>query len=120
MDLDLLKQIPLSDAFIKNRLRGKTNVLMYKELKSFPNIESLLVDDSAVILYEKRPKNGHWVCLIRYINNGVPTIEFFDSYGIFPDKEKKYISDSFLLESDQKKNTLAALLYDAAYGYVIE
>jgi hypothetical protein len=83
MDNDSLKRIPLSDADILNRLRGRTNIVMYRDLYRYRNIEELLINDSAVILYEKQPKNGHWVCRIRYLFNGEPTIEFFDSYPEF-------------------------------------
>ena len=40
------------------------------------------------------PKSGHWVALIRGANKkrNRPTMEFFDSYGMFPDDEKAYIS----------------------------
>jgi len=120
MDIDSLKRIPLSDADILNRLRGRTNIVMYRDLYRYRNIEELLINDSAVILYEKQPKNGHWVCIIRYLFNGEPTIEFFDSYGIFHDMEKKYISTSFLINSGQMKNQVARLLFDASRRYRIE
>jgi len=54
------------------------------------------------------------------MDGDTPVLEFFDSYGFFPDSEKKYIGELFLLASDQKKNTLARLLYDASYKYVVE
>ena len=85
------------------------------------DIDDILVNDSAVILYEKRPKNGHWVCLVRYVDNeSRPTIEFFDSYGLFPDDEKRHISKSFLKQSGQQYNKIAELLYNARHRYIIE
>jgi hypothetical protein len=96
--------------------------VLYKNLNKFNNIESVLKDNSAVILYEKQPKNGHWVALIRNYNRkrNRPTIEFFDSYGMFPDDEKKYIDNGFLNQSDQKYNKLSELLVKASDKYDIE
>ena len=120
MDLDELKRIPLSDIDIYNRLKGRTNIVLYRDLVRYNKIDDLLVDNSAVILYERQPRNGHWVCIIRYHRNNKPTIEFFDSYGIFPDEEKKFIGKLFLNKSGQQKNKIAQLLYEASYRYVIE
>ena len=120
MDLDAIKRTPLSDIDIFRKLNGRINVIMYSDLNKVNNIEDVMVDDSVVILYEKRRKNGHWVCLVRYLKKGVPTIEFFDSYGIFPDDEKKKIRDDFLVSSGQKYNKLAELLLRASDRYRIE
>jgi len=57
--------------------------------------------------------------LIRNYVNGVPSIEFFDSYGMFPEMQKKYISRDFLDRSSQKYNKIAALLYGASDRYAI-
>ena len=65
--IDELKEIPMSDLDIFNRLKGRTNIVEYRNLKKVKDIDELLKDDSAVILYEKARKNGHWVCLIRYL-----------------------------------------------------
>ena len=118
--MNSLKSIPLSDRDIYSKLQGRTNIIMYNQLNNVNDIEGILVDDSAVILYEKRPKNGHWVCIIRYLKKGVPTIEFFDSYGIFPDDEKRYIDKDFLSSSRQTKNRLDELLLKASKRYRIE
>ena len=113
MDLYSLKRLPLSDGDIMNKLRGRTKIIRYHELNKVRNIEDVMKDNSVVILYEKRRNNGHWVCLVRYLKGGVPTIEFFDSYGIFPDDEKKQISDEYLRGSGQEYNKLAELLLRA-------
>ena len=79
----------------------------YRELRDITQIEQILKDNSVVILYANKPKRGHWICLIRYIKNNVPTLEFFDSYGFFPDDEKKIISKEFLRNSNQKYNKIS-------------
>ena len=115
-----LESIPLSDSDIYNKLRGKTNIVLYRDLNKIKDIDQLLKNDSAVILYEKSPKNGHWICLIRYMNHGKPTIEFFDSYGMFPESQKKFINNTFLKDSQQAFNKIADLLYKAMDRYVVE
>jgi len=120
MELQKLKMKPLSDHDIYEKLHGKTNIVMYNELQNYKDIDELLTNDSAVILYENKPKVGHWVCLIKFMNDGIPTIEFFDSYGIFPDEEKKFISKRFLKESQQAYNKIAELLMNASDRYEIQ
>ena len=117
-----LKSLPLSDLDINEKLNGRTKIFMYRDLKHINDIEQLFnnSNDSVVILYEKKPKIGHWVCMIRYVKKGKPTIEFFDSYGIFPDDQKKHISKEFLKTSEQDFNKIAELLYKASDRYAIE
>jgi len=93
---------------------------MYEELNKFNNIEDILKDNSAVILYQNKPRRGHWVCVLRYMNKERPTIEFFDSYGMFPDDEKKHINKSFLNATDQRYNKLTELLLNATDRYDIQ
>ena len=120
--MNQLKRVPLSNKDILNKLKGRTNVTMYNQLNQVNDIEDVMKDDSVVILFEKQPKNGHWVALIKNFNKkrGRPTIEFFDSYGMFPDDEKEYIDDGFLNQSNQKYNKLSELLAKASDKYDIE
>lgn len=120
--MNRLKRIPLSNQDIYSRLNGRTNVIMYNQLNQVNDIDDVMKNDSVVILFEKQPKNGHWVALIKNYNRtrNRPTIEFFDSYGMFPDEEKKYIDDGFLFQSNQKYNKLSELLTRASEKYDIE
>ena len=116
--IDKLKRKALSDDEIFNALCGHTRIFLYQDIMSAKTIDDLFGPyDSVVILYEKEPKVGHWVCLIR---NG-DTIEFFDSYGMFPESEKDYIDHEFLRNTGQLQNKLAQLLHDAwNLGYKVE
>jgi hypothetical protein len=107
--------VALSDSDILNKLAGRTNVILYRYLAGVSNIEQILINDSCVILYETKNKVGHWVCLVRYFDNhtGRWTIEFFDSYGLFPESEKTFINRPFLKNSGQRNNMIARLLYKA-------
>ena len=122
MDIKEAKKVSLSDRDIINKLKGRTNIVMYRNLNKVNDIEDILKDNSAVILYEKAPKNGHWVAIIRNYNRKrkMPTIEFFDSYGMFSDDEKQYIDSGFLKDSNQKYNKLSELLLKASHEYDIE
>ena len=120
--MDRLERTPLSDRDIYNKLKGKTNILMYKQLNDVDYIEQILIDNSVVILYENKPNRGHWLCIIRHWepNKDKPTLEFFDSYGFFPDDEKRLIRNDFLQSSHQKHNKISELLYEASDRYNIE
>jgi hypothetical protein len=69
------------------------NIVKYRELKNFNNLYDLLGDDKCVvILYETKTNFGHWICVFE---NGEGDIEFFDSYGIFPDDENEFVPTDF-------------------------
>jgi len=116
--LEKLKRKALSDEEIFNALNGHTKIYLYGDILDVKNIDELFGSyDSVVILYEKEPLNGHWVALLR---NG-DTIEFFDSYGIFPDMEKDFLDEKYLINTGQIVNKLAQLLRDAwDMGYKVE
>ena len=116
--IDKLKRKALSDDEIFNALSGHTRIFLYQDIMNAETIDDLFGPyDSVVLLYEKEPKVGHWVGLLRRGD----TIEFFDSYGLFPESEKDYIDHKFLKNTGQLKNKLAKLLHDAWYlGYKVE
>jgi hypothetical protein len=80
---------PISDALIKEYLPD-TDIIMYNQLKNYDNIEQLLPHDksSFVLMYLDSPNSGHWTCCLRQKN----TIEYFDSYGSYPDDDLKWVS----------------------------
>jgi len=50
----------------------------------------------AIILYEWEPYVGHWSLLFETVDdNGVPVIEFFDSYGFKPDEVLKAVNKKY-------------------------
>lgn len=48
------------------------------------------------------------------MREGWTFISFFDSYGGFPDHQKRYIGQTFLNNSNQQYNKLCELLYKAS------
>lgn len=82
------ERINLSGIDIINICKGKTHIVSYHELNKYESIEKLLEPHgSVVLLYETKYNFGHWVCLYYDRNND---LNFFDSYGMKPDKELKY------------------------------
>jgi hypothetical protein len=61
-----------------------------------------------VILYETEPNWGHWVACV----DTPEGIEHFDSYGIVPDNELKWVPEGFAKGSGQDVKRLLELLYD--------
>jgi len=79
---------PLSDDEIKKYLPN-TPIIMYSELPKFNNIEDILKTDGdcCVLMYQDSENTGHWCGLLRQPKR----IEFFDSYGIYPDKQLSWV-----------------------------
>ena len=114
--VELTRQ-PLSDADILKRLHGKTKVLVYSDFQEYDDLDSLLAPyGNVVFLLKMMPNYGHWMC----IKKTGDRISFFDSYGEFPDKQKKHVPKGFLKESGQSYNKLCELLLKASYKYTIE
>ena len=101
-------------------------VITYPELKAFSCIEEAMggPNGKLVILFLTTGlSEGHWVGLQRIpdTKKGTPVIEFFDSYGIRPEGEKKWLSHSQLVYLDEDEPILRNLLVDAAKrGYQID
>ena len=88
-----IKQIeasPISDSLIKQYLPD-TKIVMYNELPKYSNIEELLPTEKShfVLMYQDSPNTGHWVGILRLGN----TIEMFDSYGNYPDKDLNWVDE---------------------------
>lgn len=115
---------PLSDKEIISKLKNKSNIVLYKDLNKYRNIDQLLYPHNAcVILYEVVPNNGHWVCILKThepTSYGLRTcIEFFDSYGKMVDTQQKFIDPSYLEISGQTDKMLTRLLLFSNARYLI-
>lgn len=103
----------LSSEDIYNAMDGKTKVLLYSQIADYDSIDDLLSPNGNVfILYQSKPRYGHWCCLFR---RNKKNIQFFDSYGFFPDSEMKLINKNFLCESNQLRKHLSHLLINSHY-----
>ena len=112
-----LANTPLSNNDIIKRLGGRTKILMYDEFNKYESLEDVLKPwDNVVFLLRTQEDFGHWMC----IKKNRKRISFFDSYGDFPDVQKKFVRKKFLEESEQKYNKLCELLWKASDKYTIE
>ena len=116
-EIDIYKDIPLSDSDMLDLVKGKANLVTYSEIHKYRSIDELLAPYGAcIILYETKPHFGHWVCLT--LHDGL--IEYFNSYGSLnngglPDDELKHIPKAFAKESHQDKKYLTKLLVECDY-----
>ncbi len=102
MDMNPL-YVPLSGVDMKMKIPDAT-VMTYRELRKHETLPKLPL----VILYETRPRIGHWVIVL----NTPEGIEHFDSYGLKPDGELSFvpIRNRAILGADQPH--LVKLLLD--------
>lgn len=112
-ELDSLKSIPLSESDILNLIDDKANVLTYRELEEYDNINDALGNHKALILlYETKPNYGHWTCVFKVGKN---KIQFFDSYGLFIDDEMNFVPNIFKETNYNDYRHLSKLLYNSGY-----
>lgn len=79
---------PLDDKELRAVLGRHAKIVPYHKLSQYRSIDELLPKpkDAAVILYENRLMDGHWIGITK--NNG--EISFFDPYGEVIDKQLQY------------------------------
>lgn len=117
MNLEELKKKALSGYELLKLVDNKANLIKYPELATCNNLLDLLDQFGAcIILYETRLNYGHWCCLIKRGD----TIEHFDSYGLIPDDELKYVPDVFRTQNNMKFPHLTYLLMNLPMKYKIE
>lgn len=101
----------LSDGEI-HILTPNINVVSYPDIYKYPSIDALLGGRNACyILYCVKEGYGHWCCLTKRNN----IVEFFDSYGGYPDTQLKYIPKKYAKNSHQDKEYLLSLLHRSPY-----
>lgn len=111
--LEELKDEPFNGESIDKILEGKTKIIAYEDLAKFKNIDDLFGTFSSVcILFPIAETFGHWTCIIKHgkYDEHKTWIEFFDSYGFYPDKQWDYINPLY-----QKPHYLSRLLANSKY-----
>ena len=94
---------PLSLTDIEEMIPG-TRVMKYSDLSKYKHLPKLPM----VILYETEPNYGHWVAILETPEG----VEHFDSYGIIPDNELKWIPRELKKSTGQDLKRLLRMLYD--------
>ncbi len=116
--LNTLKRIALSQDDIQRLC--DTRVVTYPQLADAHSIDQLLYpyNSFVVLILLKNEDYGHWVCVLRQS----PTrLLFFDSYGIVPDNEFKWISQKKRVSLGEAEDSLTRLFDQAKHdGYTVE
>jgi hypothetical protein len=115
--MDIVKMVnrALSDDDIRKILGGRCKILKYSALAGYDDLDELLTGllDYAIVLYEEEENSGHWIGLLKYNN----IIEFFDPYGLIPDKELSWLSMKTRRMLNQATPYLSNLLRNERYIY---
>lgn len=85
-------------------------LLLSTEIKNLSLRQIFQKSNYVVINYLSSKNFGHWVALYNDQKNN--TINFFDSYGGFPDSQLKYIPKEFKMVSHQDYPYLLRKLYE--------
>jgi hypothetical protein len=93
---------PLSMAEVQ-RLAPSARIMKYSGLARFRHLPPLPL----ILLYETKPNFGHWVCVVRTPEG----IEHFDSYGIVPDNELRWVPRRLARRTGQDVKRLMGMLY---------
>lgn len=109
--------IALSDKQVMKLINGRANLILYPDLHKYKSIDEILNPYGAcILLYEAKPRYGHWCCIFK-VNNKL--IEYFNPYGGFeegfPDDSLEYIPIDFRLVSNQYYPYLSILMYNSPY-----
>lgn len=98
---------------------GKVKIVRYQDLYKYKNIDDLLKPYNAcIILIETQENFGHWTALLKYKQDGRWTVEHFDSYGLSPDDELKFVPDSMKRKLGEDHPKLTEFLYKSPYKVV--
>lgn len=107
------QDIALSDKEVLQLINGKANLILYPNLHKYNTIDEILEPYGAcILLFEAKPKYGHWCCIFKVNDN---LIEFFNPYGGYPDDSLEYIPMRFRLVSNQYYPHLSWLMINSPY-----
>jgi hypothetical protein len=111
--LSKYEDIALSNFDILQKINNKANIVLYPNLHKYKTIDEILGPyEACILLFEAKPKYGHWVCIFKRNNK---TIEFFNPYGGYPDDSLLFINDEFRKKSNQEYPILSLLLLNSPY-----
>lgn len=108
------KKIGLSNLDLLKFVNGNAKIVLYNEMYKYKTLDQLLYPyDVVFILYESKPRWGHWTLLFKRDEKNV---EFFDSYSTIIDDGLDYIDEFFRKKSNQDYPYLTRLLYNSPYN----
>jgi hypothetical protein len=111
--LKYYEDIALSNYDILNLLKGRVNIVLYPDLHKYKHIDDVLGKHNAcILLFEAKPHYGHWCAIFK---NKKKELEFFNSYGGYPDDSLNYIPLHFAEVSNQLVPYLSILMHNSPY-----
>lgn len=114
--MNILKKyedIALSNKDILKKIDNMANIILYPDLHKYKTLDDILEPYGAcVLLFEAKPKYGHWCCIFK-VNDKL--VEFFNPYGGYPDDSLGYISVNYKKRSHQMHTYLSYLMYMSPY-----
>ena len=125
--LEFLKQYPLSNFQIEKIFNGNHKMLSYHELYQYDTLKHLfhVNNGSVIIMYHQTDTYGHYCCINKLTEKNKfrrkkELVEFFDLYGLFPDKQLKLASyKNNVMNSQislaQGHTYLSYLMYNSPY-----
>lgn len=107
MDIDSIKEYPLSNEDIQQILHPDTKIWVYPQLAELNTIEECFDElGRCIILYlTSDERTGHWVAMLKRGK----TIEYFDPYGKKPDNPLTWLTADAKTELDESKSYLYPL-----------
>lgn len=109
-----LIKVSLSSDQVLDSLDGKANLIRYPDLKNYNSIDELLSPYGlCVILFLTAEHYGHWI-LISKLLDGSGLVEVFDSYGTYPEEQRKYQLNDWARNA-QRVPLLSRLLIESPY-----
>lgn len=115
--IDKSKSYSLSNYDVYHLLDEKCRVMSYDDLVKFKKLDDALGNYRAfVLLYLTTANYGHWTLCFMYPDDR--TVEFFDSYGYFPDDEMSFIPKDIQKEYKENFPYLCKLLLNSGYKVV--
>jgi hypothetical protein len=112
-DIKQFENIALSNYDILKLLKNKCKIVLYPDLHKYHDIDQLFdKNNCCIILYEAKPRYGHWCVLIKFEPN---SIEFFNPYGGLPDNSLDYIDPEFRIKNNEFIPYLSQLMYNSPY-----
>jgi hypothetical protein len=111
--LRYLENLALSNQDIEVLTEKECNIVLYPDLYKYKSLDEMLgIYEACILLFEAKPRYGHWTLIFKTKEGG---IEFFNPYGGYPDESLKYISQKFRKESHQNMPYLSQLLINSRY-----
>lgn len=109
MNFNKLESVELSYTDLQKLLGKKFKFIKYPQLETVKDINHILKNsnDFFVLYFEtSSPVQGHYQLVFRNGND----YHFWDSYGLFPSGDKKYIEKSILIKLNEFKPYLLNLI----------